>query len=97
METLQAAGIPAAAMLRVPELPAFPYYVERDSFRATGHPAIRQPFQLENAPVRSQHLPDPPERPAPLLGEHTRQIAADRLGLSPAEIDALLADGVLEA
>jgi crotonobetainyl-CoA:carnitine CoA-transferase CaiB-like acyl-CoA transferase len=97
MEILQAAGVPAGAMLRVSELPTFPYYVERDSFRATGHPAIRHPFHLENAPVRSQHLPDPPERPAPLLGEQTRQIAAQRLGLSEAEVEALLADRVLQA
>jgi len=96
MEALQRAGVPAAAMLRVSELPTFPYYVERDFFRATGHPAVRQPFHLENAPVRSERLPDPDERPAPLLGEHTRQIAAERLGLADAEIETLLAERVLQ-
>ncbi|SHN17369.1 CaiB/BaiF CoA-transferase family protein [Cryptosporangium aurantiacum] len=97
METLQNAGVPAAAMLRVSELPSFPYYIERNFFRTTGHPAVRQPFHLENAPVRSERLPDPDERPAPLLGEHTRQIAAERLGLTDAEIDTLLTAGVLQA
>jgi crotonobetainyl-CoA:carnitine CoA-transferase CaiB-like acyl-CoA transferase len=96
MTALQAAGVPAAAMLRVSELPAFPYYVERGVFRSTGHPDIRQPFHLENAPVRAERLPDPPERPAPLLGEHTVQIAAERLGLGEEQIADLVERNVLQ-
>jgi crotonobetainyl-CoA:carnitine CoA-transferase CaiB-like acyl-CoA transferase len=33
---------------------------------------------------------------APLLGEHTREIARQRLGLSESEIEALIDEGVLE-
>jgi crotonobetainyl-CoA:carnitine CoA-transferase CaiB-like acyl-CoA transferase len=96
MQTLQAAGVPAAAMLRVSELPAFPYYEERAAFRLTAHPAISQRFHLENAPVRSARLPDPPDRPAPLLGEHTEDIMRERLGLAEAEIVALVDRKVLQ-
>ena len=35
-------------------------------------------------------------RQAPRLGEHTREIARDLLGLSDAEIDRLVAAGALE-
>jgi benzylsuccinate CoA-transferase BbsF subunit len=35
-------------------------------------------------------------RPAPALGEHTREICHEALGLSGAEIDDLFATGVLE-
>ena len=34
------------------------------------------------------------QRHAPLLGEHTSELLAD-MGLSPAEIDALEADGLI--
>ncbi|EIV91534.1 CaiB/BaiF CoA-transferase family protein [Frankia sp. QA3] len=92
MNLLQAAGIPAGAMLRVSELPSFPYYAERRLFRLSGHPHIRQTFYLENAPVRSGRLPDPPDNPAPLLGEHTEQILRETLGLTEAETAALMSD-----
>ncbi|WP_374690059.1 CaiB/BaiF CoA transferase family protein [Frankia sp. AvcI1] len=94
MTRLQAAGIPAGAMLRVSELPSFPYYAQRGVFRLSGHPRIRQTFYLENAPVVSDRLPDPPDIPAPLLGEHTEQILRETLGRTDAETAELLsADG----
>ena len=94
MAQLQAAGVPAAAMLRVSELPAFPYYGARGFFREVHHPIIAAPFFLETAPVHSEHLPDPPERPAPLIGEHTAQIA--RTLLPEAEIARLIETKVFE-
>jgi len=33
--------------------------------------------------------------PAPLVGQHTREICRERLGLADAEIDRLIADEVL--
>ncbi len=96
MEALQAEGVPAGAMLRVSELPAFEYYVERGFFREAQHPHMPDPFTVEAAPVRSEHLPDPPERPAPLPGEHTRALVRERLGLSDGEIEALIESGALE-
>ncbi|MCW2580004.1 MAG: putative acyl-CoA transferase/carnitine dehydratase, partial [Blastococcus sp.] len=96
MEELQAAGVPAGAMLRVSELPSFDHYEQRRMFRVTSHPHLKHEFVLENAPVRSLHLPDPADRPAPLLGEHTEQIARDRLGLPQADIDTLVAAAVLQ-
>jgi crotonobetainyl-CoA:carnitine CoA-transferase CaiB-like acyl-CoA transferase len=96
MEVLQAAGVPAGAMLRVSELPSFDYYEQRRMFRVTSHPQLKHGFVLENAPVRSLYLPDPADQPAPLLGEHTEQIARDRLGLPQADIDTLIAAAVLQ-
>jgi crotonobetainyl-CoA:carnitine CoA-transferase CaiB-like acyl-CoA transferase len=96
MQILQAAAIPAAEMLRVSELPAFAYYQERGYFRSTRHPAINQSFHLENAPVRSGRLPDPPERPAPLLGENTEEVVVERLDLGADEIADLVDRNVLQ-
>jgi hypothetical protein len=51
---------------------------------------------MENAQIHAGRVADPPLGQAPLLGEQTREIAAQLLGLSDAQIDELLAAGVLE-
>jgi crotonobetainyl-CoA:carnitine CoA-transferase CaiB-like acyl-CoA transferase len=96
MSLLQSGGVPAGAMLRVVDLPDFPAFREHHLFRPAAHPALTDTFPVENAPVRSRRLPDPPDRPAPIFGEHTAEIAAERLGLSPSEIDALTEARVLQ-
>lgn len=96
MDRLQAAEIPAGAMLRVVDLPRFGFFVERGAYRQVTHPWLEKPFFRDAAPVRSRHLPAPPDGPAPLLGEHTEAIAAHRLHLSQAEIATLIEAKVLE-
>ena len=96
MVALQQAGVPAGAMLRVSELPEFDYYPKRRYFREVSNPHMRFPFTVEAAPILSQRLPDPPEAPAPLMGEHTARIMRDELGLAEAEIARLIEAGVLE-
>jgi crotonobetainyl-CoA:carnitine CoA-transferase CaiB-like acyl-CoA transferase len=96
METLQAVGVPAGTMLRVSELPSFDYFVIRRFFRRETHPHIKQPFTVEAAPVRSERLPDPPQLPAPLAGEHTVAIVREELDLPVDEVERLVQAGVLE-
>ena len=96
MEVLQAAGVPAGAMLRVSDLPDFEYYKERKFFRSVQHPYRDDPHIAEIAPVKSSNMPDPPECPAPLPGQHTIEIMREVLELEPSEIDALIASGALE-
>lgn len=96
MERLQAAGVPAGAVLHADELPAFGYYEQRRAFREELHPHGQVPFRMENVQVHCDHVADPPLGQAPLLGEHTAEIAAELLGLAPAEIADLCAQGVLE-
>ena len=50
---------------------------------------------LEGAAFWATGMAGPDIRPAPGLGQHTREIAAD-LGLHPTEIEALIAQSVLE-
>lgn len=96
MDALQASGVPAGAMLRVSELPDFSYYRDRGLFRTEAHPYLPEQLVAENAPIRSMRLPDPPARPAPVMGEHTVEIAREWLGLDEDEIADLIARGVLE-
>lgn len=96
MGRLQSAGVPAGAVLHAAEVPDWDYYVQRRSFREELHPHGAVPFVMENAQIHARRVADPPLGQAPLLGEQTREIAAHLLGFSDAEIDDLLAGGVLE-
>jgi crotonobetainyl-CoA:carnitine CoA-transferase CaiB-like acyl-CoA transferase len=96
MAALQAAGVPAGAMLRVSELPDFDYYTGRRYFRDVTHPHMKHPFKVEAAPILSERLPDPPERPAPLMGEHSAEIMRIDLGLSEADVSRFVEAKTLE-
>jgi crotonobetainyl-CoA:carnitine CoA-transferase CaiB-like acyl-CoA transferase len=51
---------------------------------------------VEGADLARWTIGDPPLRPAPVPGEHTRQIGQTLLGLSPDDIDHLIREGILE-
>ena len=53
-----------------------------------------EPNFLPGPVVRLCGTPGTITRPAPLFGEHTREVLAERLGLGEAELDALEAAGV---
>ncbi|MCK0173845.1 CoA transferase [Mycolicibacterium sp. F2034L] len=96
MTTLQAAGVPAGAVLHPAEVPQWEYFVARRDFRDELHPYGTTPFTLENVVFHSDHVPDPPLGQAPLLGEQTAEVAAELLGLGAAEVADLMERGVLE-
>jgi crotonobetainyl-CoA:carnitine CoA-transferase CaiB-like acyl-CoA transferase len=80
----------------VPELLGDPHLRERGFFRTMVHPRIDTPLPTENAPAVFEAVADPPLAPAPLHGQHSRQILRDVLEMTDAEIDALVAAGVVE-
>ena len=95
MERLQAAGVPAAMMMRPDDHESDPHLLSRGVSRELHQPGLGV-VRLEDGPFRSRNIPPIRVSPAPEHGEHTREICAAELGLSPAEIEALLAGGVLE-
>lgn len=97
MDLLQTAGVPAGAVLHAADVPGWEYYIDRRAFREELHPHGREPYILENAQIHSGRIADPPLGQAPLLGEQTRELAAELLGLSQDDIDDLMARGVLES
>lgn len=101
MARLQAAGVPAGAMLRAGEMPGWEYYRQRRAFREETHPHASapyadEPFVLENTQIHAAGVAEPPLVQAPLLGEQTRDIAAELLGLDDAQIGDLIGRGILE-
>src|SRR6185437_4852450 len=96
METMQAAGVPAGAMLRAIDMPAWDYCRQRRAFREETHPSGGNPWVMENVQIHAGRVAEPPLVPAPLLGEQTYQVAEELLGLDTDQISDLVRRGVLE-
>jgi formyl-CoA transferase len=93
VQALRARGLRAAAVESVTELFDDPQLRHRGTWRRAPHPGLGEiglmapPFVLSETPAR-------PERAGPTLGQHNQAVFQGLLGLSPAEYDALAADGI---
>jgi crotonobetainyl-CoA:carnitine CoA-transferase CaiB-like acyl-CoA transferase len=94
-DVLQQAGVPAAPMNRAVDVLADPVLVHRKSFSDMVHPLFDHPMPTETGPSLYAHIPPAQLRPAPLPGEHTREVCQKLLALDTEEIDRLIAEGVL--
>jgi crotonobetainyl-CoA:carnitine CoA-transferase CaiB-like acyl-CoA transferase len=94
-ETLQRRGVPAAPMNRAVDVLADPTLVYRKFFTDMVHPLFAKPMPTETSPSLFAHTPRAELRPAPLAGEHTREICQKLLALDTNEIDRLISEGVL--
>jgi crotonobetainyl-CoA:carnitine CoA-transferase CaiB-like acyl-CoA transferase len=95
LRLLQEAGVPCARINRLSEVVEDPQVVARGSI-AEQHHAVAGTFRAMTAPWRlaSDEETGRPLRPAPLRGEHGREILAE-VGLDEAGVDALAEEGVL--
>ncbi|MCF3939646.1 CaiB/BaiF CoA transferase family protein [Gordonia tangerina] len=94
--TLQSVGVPAGAMLRLPQLLTDPQLTHRGAFTTIGHDLLFADLPASARVAVFDDIADPPARQAPLAGQHTREIVADLLGLGDNEIDDLVRSGVLQ-
>jgi crotonobetainyl-CoA:carnitine CoA-transferase CaiB-like acyl-CoA transferase len=88
-------GVAAAPMLTGAEQTTDAQFVARHFAVTIDQPGVG-PLVLDGPAFRGDRMAGPDIRRAPDLGEHTRQIAHDLLGLDDDEIDRLLTAGVLE-
>jgi crotonobetainyl-CoA:carnitine CoA-transferase CaiB-like acyl-CoA transferase len=93
---LQAAGVPAARVRSTAETLECPHFATRGWFRRLAHVDVGE-HAYNGLPWRFAGAPSRTHRPSPRLGEHSREILKERLGLSDAEIDRLERDDVTGA
>jgi crotonobetainyl-CoA:carnitine CoA-transferase CaiB-like acyl-CoA transferase len=94
LERLQAAGVPAGPVLDIAEMHADPQTLAREMVVETTHP-IAGPVKTIGLPVKFSETPGAVRRPAPLFGQHTREVLRDH-GFSDAEIDQMAAQGAIQ-
>ena len=71
-----------------------PYFKERGYWERIRHP-IAGDFEYPGPPFRVHGAPRAPRRPAPTLGQHTREILCGELGMSALQLGQLRALGVI--
>lgn len=90
------AGVPAGPMRRAQDFPTEPALQQRRTFAALHQPRLPEPLPTEARQFHSDTIADALLNPAPVQGQHTREVCANVLGLSHERIDELVAEGVLE-
>jgi crotonobetainyl-CoA:carnitine CoA-transferase CaiB-like acyl-CoA transferase len=94
MELLQRHGVPAGMMMYISDQPRDPQLAHRGYVRPIEQPGCGS-LLFEGPAFHAPTLPDPITEPAPLLGQHTREICRDLLAYTDAKVDALVAQGLL--
>jgi crotonobetainyl-CoA:carnitine CoA-transferase CaiB-like acyl-CoA transferase len=91
---LLANDIPVGAINTLAQVVEHPQVKARQSLRDVDHPAVGR-VRVVGSPVRLSKTPALEPTPSPVLGQHTREVLKDVLGLSAEEIAKLEAAGVV--
>jgi crotonobetainyl-CoA:carnitine CoA-transferase CaiB-like acyl-CoA transferase len=94
MEKLQAVGVPAMPSLNAEELFHNPHLQERQCWTKHIHPVLEEQTVL-GSPWKLSLTPPVINKASPLLGEHTRQVFKELIGLTDDEITALEVEEVI--
>jgi glutaryl-CoA transferase len=95
LAALEAAGIPCGPINRMDQVFADAQVVARGMRMDLPHPLAGTVPQV-GAPLKLSATPLEYDRPPPLLGEHTKAVLCERLGLSEEAIGALAARDVIQ-
>jgi crotonobetainyl-CoA:carnitine CoA-transferase CaiB-like acyl-CoA transferase len=94
MAALEPAGIPCGPINDLARVFADPQVVHRGARVEVSHP-LAGTTPLVASPIRLSATPVEHRTPPPLLGQHTREVLVELLGLGEDELDALREKGVI--
>lgn len=95
MEALQSRGVPAGVVQTMEDrMERDPQLAGRGFYPVAPHPELGE-HRFEGVPMRFSKARWRLDRGAPLLGEHTREVATGLLGYSEAEFERLAAEGAV--
>lgn len=93
METLQARGVEAGVVQDFKDLVEDPQLSHREHFVTLSHPDLGE-MAFERRGYRLSETPGALHTAGPRLGQHTRAILENQLGLSPQAVSELIENGV---
>ena len=89
LRALDAAGVPAGPVFDVEQMLAYPQTIAREMVVTTSHPRAGETHAI-GLPIKFGDTPGAVVRPAPLFGQHTREVCREA-GFAESEIDAMFA------
>jgi CoA:oxalate CoA-transferase len=90
------ANIPYSRINNIQEICEDPVICHRNMLVTVDQPGVG-PVRIAGSPIRLSETPGRVESPAPLLGEHSAEVLREILGYTPERIEALKAEGVINA
>jgi CoA:oxalate CoA-transferase len=94
VERLEQYGIPCGPLNSIPQVTQMPQIKARNMLVPVEHRVLGT-LPLVNTPVKLSRTPAGIRGSSPEMGEHSREVLRERLGLSHAELDALAASQVV--
>lgn len=94
VELLGSMGIPVGPVQNIAEVATDPQVNERGMFVNIDHPALGS-IRFAGNPINLSRTPTVRASSPPDLGEHSAEVLAQRLGMTDAQIEALLAEGIV--
>jgi crotonobetainyl-CoA:carnitine CoA-transferase CaiB-like acyl-CoA transferase len=94
IQALRVRGVPCSLVQTLPQVVEDPQASFREMFPVVHHPTAGT-GRVVGCPIKLSDTPGRATRPAPLLGQHTRQVLHDLLGLDTAAADELIAGGIV--
>ncbi|MFY0692581.1 MAG: CoA transferase [Paracoccaceae bacterium] len=95
LEKMEEGGLPAGPVLDVAQMHADPQALFRDMIVETEHP-VAGPVKTIGHPIKFSETPAGVRGPAPVLGQHSREILSEQ-GVSDAQIEAMISKGAVIA
>lgn len=94
-DRMLAAGVPAAPVLDPESVLLDRQMLHRGFYRVVDHPLVGGRLFPRQYPAQFSGFPLDVPGPAPMLGQHGRQVLRSLLGLQDEELEALEADGII--
>ena len=95
-EAIGAANIPSGPCFTAPEVIEDEHVARRNMLvempRSDG---VEEPVLIPGNPVKMSEVAEGPETRVPWVGEHTREVLSEELGLGEEELDELRVDGIV--
>ena len=95
VERLNAAGVPTGPVNSAEDVFADPHVAARGMLMAVDDAEVGS-YRFARTPPHLSSAPVLPAEPAPNLGQHSRAVLEELLGYSPAEVEAMAAEGVVQ-
>lgn len=96
VELFEEAGVPCGPVLQFNEIYEDPHVLARDQLIEVEHPTAGK-VKMTGIPVKLTATPGKVETAPPLLGQHTKEILSQFVGLNDKEIEELEESGVVKA